>query len=59
MSLYFHPWEFTDITSFRMPNYITKDSGKEMLDRLEEYLIWLKSQGEFICFSEFDETFRR
>lgn len=59
ISLYFHPWEFTDITSFRMPNYITKDSGKEMLDRLEEYLIWLKSQGEFICFSEFYETFRK
>lgn len=59
VNLYFHPWEFTDITSFRMPNYITKKSGKEMLGRLEEYLIWLKSQGEFICFSEFYETVRR
>ncbi|ARV57586.1 polysaccharide deacetylase [Nostocales cyanobacterium HT-58-2] len=59
ISLYFHSWEFNDISHFRLPKYITKYSGREMLNRLEKYLVWLKSQGEFICFSEFYETFRR
>ncbi|NMG11227.1 polysaccharide deacetylase family protein [Brasilonema sp. UFV-L1] len=59
ISLYFHPWEFTDITNFRMPAYITKYSGKQMVERLEEYLTWLQNQGEFIDFSEFYETVKR
>lgn len=59
INLYFHPWEFTDISHFRMPTYITKYSGKEMIDRLEKYLRWLQKQGEFIYFSEFYETIRR
>jgi hypothetical protein len=28
-----------------------------MIDRLEQYLIWLKTQGEFIRFSEFKQKF--
>ncbi|NMF63616.1 polysaccharide deacetylase [Brasilonema octagenarum UFV-E1] len=59
ISLYFHPWEFTDITHFHLPNYITKYSGKKMVERLEKYLIWLQTQGEFVYFSEFYETIRR
>ena len=57
LNIYFHPWEFTDITSFKLPYYINKYSGKPMINRLEKYLIWLKKQGEFICFSEFLEKF--
>jgi peptidoglycan/xylan/chitin deacetylase (PgdA/CDA1 family) len=53
LCIYFHPWEFTDIKSFQLPNLIKKYSGSEMVDRLEKYLIGLKNQGEFITFSEF------
>jgi len=57
LSLYFHPWEFTDITSFNLPFYIKRYSGHVMLLRLKNYLIWLKNQGEFVTFSEFREKF--
>ena len=56
LNIYFHPWEFTDITSFKLPIYIKRYSGEPMINRLEKYLIWLKSQGEFICFSEFKQS---
>jgi peptidoglycan/xylan/chitin deacetylase (PgdA/CDA1 family) len=57
ISLYFHPWEFTDITRFKLPNYIKNTSGEVMIYRLEKYLKWLNKQGEFICFSEFIEKY--
>lgn len=53
LCLYFHPWEFTDINNFHLPGFIKKRSGREMLERLEKYLMSLKTQGEFITFSEF------
>lgn len=58
LCLYFHPWEFVNITNFKLPKYIKKHSGDAMLSRLEEYLIWLKRQGKFIVFSEFQEKFK-
>lgn len=56
LCLYFHPWEFTDISSFKLPAYIKKHSGKAMISRLEKYLVSLKSQGKFITFSEFSSS---
>lgn len=53
LSLYFHPWEFTDLSPFSIPNYIKKDSGQVMLNKLQKYLSWLKTQGDFITFSDF------
>lgn len=53
LCIYFHPWEFTDIQNFQLPNFIKKHSGSEMVDRLQKYLIWLKQHSEFITFSEF------
>jgi len=57
ISLYFHPWEFTDISRFKLPFYIKNPSGKIMIHRMEKYLKWLNKQGEFICFSEFLERY--
>ncbi|PSB32455.1 polysaccharide deacetylase family protein [Stenomitos frigidus] len=53
LNLYFHPWEFIDITSFKLPGYVKRHSGNVMLLRLERYLTWLLPQAEFITFSEF------
>lgn len=53
LNIYFHPWEFMDISKFKLPAYIKKDSGEEMLKKLEKYLLWLKTKGNFISFSEF------
>jgi Polysaccharide deacetylase len=53
LNLYFHPWEFADISQFRLPGYVKRHGGKAMLQRLEHYLIWLQTQGEWATCSEF------
>ncbi len=55
LSLYFHPWEFTDISHFAVPGYIKHRSGQSMLRRLKRYLIWLKQQADFITYAEFKQ----
>lgn len=55
LCLYFHPWEFTDISKFQLPSYIKAKSGIQMIHRLEKYLTWLTGQADFITFSEFKE----
>ena len=55
LSLYFHPWEFTNITAFGLPNYTTKGSDNELLDKLYRFLNDLKKQAEFITMSDFLE----
>jgi len=56
LNLYFHPWEFTDISSVNLPRYMKRHSGAFLLDRLEKYLQWLKEKGEFITLHEYAET---
>lgn len=53
LSLYFHPWEFSDISSYALPSYIKRHSGQPMLRRLHRYLAWLKPQADFITYAEF------
>jgi len=49
LSLYFHPWEFTDIQSYqKLPFYIRRNSGTGMLQRLDEIVKMLKNEGEFV-----------
>lgn len=53
LSLYFHPWEFTDISSFALPGYIKRHSGLPMLRRLQRYLTGMKATAEFLTYEEF------
>jgi hypothetical protein len=53
LSLYFHPWEFTNITAFGLPKYTTKGSDNELLDKLYRLLNDLKKQAEFVTMSDF------
>ena len=43
--LYFHPWEFADLSTIKIPNYIKKKNGKELLKMLEKYILFCKKQG--------------
>lgn len=52
LNLNFHPWEFTDISKFKLPNSMKRLSGIHLLNRLEKYLIWLKKQAEFTTISD-------
>ncbi len=56
LNLYFHPWEFTNIRGYSLPGYITRHSGQAMLDRLENYIRWIKPYGKFATFSEFQDS---
>ena len=47
LSLYFHPWEFTDISLFKLPFYIKKLSGIELTERLNRLIHELKKTGTF------------
>jgi peptidoglycan/xylan/chitin deacetylase (PgdA/CDA1 family) len=48
LNLYFHPWEFADISSYKLPMYVKRISGKDMLVKFEKLLVSLKEQGKFI-----------
>ncbi len=51
LNIYFHPWEFADISGFDLPFYIKKRSGSDMLQGLREWLLWLKGKGGYFITS--------
>lgn len=54
---YFHPWEFYELKEhpeFKMPYIIRNHSGQQMVERLDNLVKMLKSQGhKFITYNEF------
>ncbi len=42
--LMFHPWEFADLSSINIPNYI-KGKNKKLLKKLEDYIRFCKKRG--------------
>lgn len=58
LHLYFHPWEFADIDSFKIPCYIKKPSGEKYVKKFDELLAWLSKKGEFVTASEFLESYK-
>ena len=53
LSLYFHPWEFVDVTGYGLPAYTTKYAGGQLLDRLYQLLEDLKLHGNFSTMQQF------
>jgi len=54
VNLFFHPWEFNELSNFKIPFYIKKNSGKKAINMLEKYIIWSKKNNyKFVTFSEF------
>jgi peptidoglycan/xylan/chitin deacetylase (PgdA/CDA1 family) len=48
LNVYFHPWEFTplyDQQRFGFPGYVSKNSGKKMIQRMDTFLSWLNKKG--------------
>jgi peptidoglycan/xylan/chitin deacetylase (PgdA/CDA1 family) len=48
LNVYFHPWEFTDLTDkerFGFPGYVSKNTGKDMIARMDVFLSWLRHKG--------------
>lgn len=46
LNIYFHPWEFTDLThrDFGLPRFVSKKSGIEMIDRFQKWILWMKEK---------------
>lgn len=53
LSLYFHPWEFTNINDFGLPKYTIKGSDNELLDKLYRLLNDLNKHAEFVTMGDF------
>lgn len=58
LNIYFHPWEFADIKdeAFKLPGFTVKNSGKDMVERFDKFISWLKSKNyTFGTFQEFQK----
>ena len=56
LNIYFHPWEFAEIknSKYQLPNFTTKNTGEKMVARFDEFLAWLKKNGNtFGTFKDF------
>ena len=60
LNVYFHPWEFIDITNkerFGFPKYVSKNSGLLMIERMDSFITKMKKkQLPFHTISEFIKT---
>ncbi|MEO6218777.1 MAG: DUF3473 domain-containing protein, partial [Ginsengibacter sp.] len=56
LSLYFHPWEFIDLSGYNVPTIIKRKSGKKMLDKLKKLIADFKGEGEFSTIQSFIEN---
>lgn len=57
LNIYFHPWEFADIKNkeLKLPGFTTKNSGRQMVERFDQYLMWLNKNGySFGTFRDFE-----
>jgi hypothetical protein len=47
LNIYFHPWEFTDLrdkTRFGFPGYVSKNSGSQMSEHMDQLIAGFKQQ---------------
>jgi peptidoglycan/xylan/chitin deacetylase (PgdA/CDA1 family) len=51
--LYFHPWEFTEINHYNLPNYMKRLCGKGLQERLYRLITDLKQEAAFTTIENF------
>lgn len=60
LNLYFHPWEFVDLRDkerFGLPNYVSKNVGAKMIERMDSFIQHLKDKKYPFCtISDFIQT---
>lgn len=55
LSLYFHPWEFANISKYGLPNYTKRICGNALVERLQKLLACLKQEGEFLTMDNYSK----
>ena len=53
LNVYFHPWEFEDISSYPIPRYVKVGSPHELLKKLGQFLKNASKRATFITMSDF------
>ncbi len=53
LSLYFHPWEFIDLSNYKLPGMVKRKSGEELLNKLKRLIACLKNEGNFVKMNSF------
>lgn len=48
LNMYFHPWEFVDISNYRIPFFMKRNCGKWMVHEIKEFLNWILERN-FKC----------
>jgi len=60
LNIYFHPWEFTELGDqerFGFPGYVSRNSGKKMIERMDSFIGDLKQKDfTFSTLSDFTQT---
>lgn len=56
LSLYFHPWEFTDINEYKIPKYTKKPCGARLLEKLNKLVLDLKEEALFMSIENYLNT---
>jgi hypothetical protein len=51
--LYFHPWEFVDLSSYKIPGYTKRLAGKPLQDRLIRLITDLKKDYQFLTIENY------
>lgn len=51
--LYFHPWEFTDISNYGLPSYVKRNSGENLVTRLINLIKDLRTECTFVTVKNF------
>lgn len=61
LNIYFHPWEFTELNQkekYNFPNYVSKNTGDLMTNRLDNFISWAKEKKyPFGTFKAFLKSF--
>jgi peptidoglycan/xylan/chitin deacetylase (PgdA/CDA1 family) len=61
LNLYFHPWDFVDITlaDYGLPTFVSRNSGSNMMDRFQALISWMKNEGfRFMTTGDFIKSWK-
>lgn len=45
LMLYFHPWEFADLSAYKLPFYVKKPDGDKLTTKLDKLIVALKKRN--------------
>ena len=55
LNIYLHPWEFTDLSAYKIPWFIKSSSKEKLTNKLHQFIKDFSSDAEFITVRQFAE----